>query len=425
MYMEIFNILFTLVGNAVRFYGVSYFVACFADEKKWDGKKLFFLYVLGWAATSLTGVCFTYPLLNMASNIAAFFLIVSAYSMDKGRKYMALAVTYVMGVFVEAFVFLAFARYVPGQHVGFVWQGLVALIFLSMGMFLRGKFKDKRDISLPARAMAVFLAIPLLTQAYIVYLLVFRQEMGALSVFTSLMLFLLNLFALYFYYCLLELYSVCQGKGLSAQMKRVLTYQSKVDEGSKRRLRELRHDMKYHLRELSAMAAKGKRKELLDYIDSMNKFMLNKEEYVCTGNEELDGLLNYMLKEADRLLGGAQVEIKIPDKIYFGDFAMCVILGNLVDNALREAAKSEEKLLSVKMEINKGILVIEVENSYAGEIIENEDGLQTNQEDMDIHGIGLKSVRRVVEEVGGKMTVDHANHRFWVQVLLYGFEERN
>lgn len=68
--------------------------------------------------------------------------------------------------------------------------------------------------------------------------------------------------------------------------------------------------------------------------------------------------------------------------------------GNLVDNAVREASKSKEKLLTIKMQIKQEVLLIFIENSYSGKILEKRNGLQTTQPELAIHGIGLENVKR-------------------------------
>ena len=101
------------------------------------------------------------------------------------------------------------------------------------------------------------------------------------------------------------------------------------------------------------------------------------------------------------------------------NFNICVILGNLVDNAVREASKSEEKQLTIKMQIKQELLLIFIENSYSGKILENKNGLQTTQTELAIHGIGLENVKKVVIDNGGEIKIDYTSNRFCVQVLLY------
>ncbi len=188
---------------------------------------------------------------------------------------------------------------------------------------------------------------------------------------------------------------------------------------SEERVKALRHDIKHHIIELSAMARKNNNDEMAAYLTEMQEFMLNPKEYASTGNKEIDGVLNYMLQKANTALKQVDVQINIPEGMYLNDFNICVILGNLVDNAVRAASKSEEKRLTIKIQVKQEVLFIFIENSYSGEIIEKTDTLQTTQKDPAIHGIGLENVKKVVAANGGEIKIEYTENRFCVQVLLY------
>ena len=181
----------------------------------------------------------------------------------------------------------------------------------------------------------------------------------------------------------------------------VYAHQLDVVQESQEHIKKLRHDMKHHLIELSAMAQQDKNKDMMRYLEHMEKFMLNPAEKVSTGNKEIDGVLNYMLRRADELLKIVNLDIQIPKSLYRNNFNICVILGNLVDNAVRESSKSDEKYLSISVRVQKGNI------------------FQTSQIDTSIHGLGLESVKQVVEACGGDIKIEYTEKRFWVQVLLY------
>ena len=134
------------------------------------------------------------------------------------------------------------------------------------------------------------------------------------------------------------------------QMVNVYEYQLDIVQKSQEQINALRHDMKHHIIELSSMIKEKENPEAIAYLEDMRKFMLNPQEYVSTGNREIDGILNYLLKDADKTLEHVNINIRMPEKIYEKDFEICVILGNLVDNAIREARKSEEKYLEIDIQ---------------------------------------------------------------------------
>ena len=90
-----------------------------------------------------------------------------------------------------------------------------------------------------------------------------------------------------------------------------------------------------------------------------------------------------------------------------------------MENALREAVKSEDKFLSVSIRMKKDILLILIENSYTGTIVKEADKFKTSQKNKSVHGIGLESVKQVVTSCGGDLKIEYTENRFLVQVLLY------
>ncbi len=181
-------------------------------------------------------------------------------------------------------------------------------------------------------------------------------------------------------------------KQMLEQSIQIYRHQLDVIKESQERVNELRHDMKHHMVELKEMA-KEVGGQLVQYLDDMKKFMLNPAEKVSSGNQDVDGILNYLLKDVDQILDQADIQVQIPSKLYEKSFDICVILGNLVENALQAARASEEKYLLVRLQ-ERGILMLVVENSYSGEIKREHSRFRTSKENVSTHGFGLESVKK-------------------------------
>ena len=133
---------------------------------------------------------------------------------------------------------------------------------------------------------------------------------------------------------------------------------------------------------------------------------------------EIDGVLNYMIKRAKSELVNVEAQVQLPGAVGHS-FDINVILGNLLENAIEAAAKTEEKFLEVKVRMKQGILRIEVENSFDGELRQSKQGLLSTKDESSHHGIGLKNVRKMVEKYDGSMEVHAEENRFRVSLLLY------
>lgn len=100
-------------------------------------------------------------------------------------------------------------------------------------------------------------------------------------------------------------------------------------------------------------------------------------------------------------------------------FDLNVVIGNLLDNAILAASQTQEKWLSVVLNYEKGILFIQVQNSYQTVKKDMDGNYLTTKQETQNHGIGLKNVRRIVNQNHGTMQITDSDHIFDVKVMLY------
>ena len=108
---------------------------------------------------------------------------------------------------------------------------------------------------------------------------------------------------------------------------------------------------------------------------------------------------------------GANMNIKVPMKMEFKGADICLILGNLLENAVEAAEKAKKKkYIKIQMKYDRGNLLIFLMNSYQGRLIKMKDKrLKSTKSDAGNHGVGLPSVYRAVAKYNG--TVDRKSTR--------------
>lgn len=187
---------------------------------------------------------------------------------------------------------------------------------------------------------------------------------------------------------------------------------------SEEKLRDFRHDLKHHMNELKLLAKQQDNSSIINYPDDMQTFVNNPKEIVSSGNVEIDSVLNYMLQKAKETLEDVTVKVILPEDMKHS-FDLNVIMANLLDNAIEAAEKTEEKRLNVNIRYDKGILKIEIENSYDGELKIENGKLQTSKKNKERHGIGLSNVKNMIEKYNGTIKFTTKENRFLVKVILY------
>ncbi len=196
--------------------------------------------------------------------------------------------------------------------------------------------------------------------------------------------------------------------------------QMKVMKNSEEKVRGLRHDLKHHLNELMLLAERDQASEIKEYIKHMDDFMTYSKEYVSSGNMDIDSLLNLMLDIAKKELGDVSCRVSIPKDLAIEPFDLNVILGNLLDNAIFAAKQTKEKYLKVRISYKAGMLLIHIENSYAGQLVkEGRRYVTTKKEDIAAHGMGIENVRAVVEKYDGDLSIKDEKQVFQVKAVLY------
>lgn len=418
-FVMIAELLLILFSNGIRFYAVKRYIDFFAAREKCLWKYNWILYTFACIGTYIVSIIFESPNLNIISNVIALFLLACPYKIKLSKKFLMTFIIYSINLLADIIVVQLLAGYVPGQRVGSAYQFITSLAILIPTAFFSEFTKKKTQDSLPLMNVFILGMIPLVSIVCMHSIATLTENNKPVVLTVAFSLILINSFLFYLYYTLTQFYVAKMNEKKLEQIIDVYAHQLDVMQESQEHIKKLRHDMKHHLIELSAMAQQDKNKDMMRYLEHMEKFMLNPAEKVSTGNKEIDGVLNYMLRRADELLKIVNLDIQIPKSLYRNNFNICVILGNLVDNAVRESSKSDEKYLSISVRVQKDILIILIENSYSGSIVQKGNIFQTSQIDTSIHGLGLESVKQVVEACGGDIKIEYTEKRFWVQVLLY------
>lgn len=243
-------------------------------------------------------------------------------------------------------------------------------------------------------------------------------------VIVSMGLLAANFLMLYLYNLLL--YSISRQYEMEMLKTQVQVYanQLNVIMQGEEKIKALRHDMKHHLNELMLLANKFGIAEIQEYIGQMKAFLQNPNELISSGNLEIDSVLNYMLQKAEKELTTVDIKVMLPENVRHS-FDINVLLGNLLENAIEAAGKTENKYLSVRITLKRGILKVKIENSFKSSRIlwEEQKGkdtvVKTTKPAKGQHGIGLKNVKKIVEKYNGTMAVTTQGGIFCVNLLLY------
>lgn len=185
----------------------------------------------------------------------------------------------------------------------------------------------------------------------------------------------------------------------------------------------LRHDMKNHIIALSGLCRNGEWEQLEGYLKRMEDSI--PEAYGdMTGNKAVDALLYRKRKQAEAEEAEWECDVRIPKESGIDEFDLCVLFGNLLDNALEACEKLRSggahgrarRFVRVQAKTVRKCFLLEVENSMDG--TERPAGGFTNKKTAQGHGIGLLNVSDVVQKYDGTMQVETGGGIFTISVLI-------
>ncbi len=279
--------------------------------------------------------------------------------------------------------------------------------------------KDAED------AQNISLVLMPICSSIVIILLIYTDTCTGIGLtIVSIGLLIANFLMLYLYNLLLH--SISQQYEMEMLKTQLQAYANQLNVvlRGEEKIKALRHDIKHHLSELMLLANKHDVAEIQKYIDEMNSFLKNPNEIVASGNLEIDSVLNFMLQKAKKELKTVDIKVMLPEKVRHS-FDINVMLGNLLENAIKAAGKTENKYLSVHIKLKRGILKVKIENSFESSYILRKEQnrkdtiLKTTKPFTKQHGIGLKNVKKIVEKYNGTMAVTAQKGIFCVNLLLY------
>lgn len=208
-------------------------------------------------------------------------------------------------------------------------------------------------------------------------------------------------------------------KRLAAYQRDLIEIHYAEVENMYRQMRGWRHDYRSHIQTMKAHAAAGDLEAVRAYLDTLETDLATVDTVVKTGNPMADAILNSKISLARSKGIQVRADASIPVKLALSELDLCVILGNLFDNAIEASlALSEEKrLIRVYIDMKGSQLYISFTNfTAAGK--QRKVGSLFRTTKGDGHGFGLVRMDAIVSRLGGYLTRNSEDGAFTTEILL-------
>lgn len=207
--------------------------------------------------------------------------------------------------------------------------------------------------------------------------------------------------------------------------RRVAAYQNKllkneVDEVHNIYLtmRGWRHDYHNHMQSVKAYLAMNNLAEARAYLDALEQDLEDINLLFNTGNINADAVLNAKISLAVKK--GIKVDYKavVPKTLAVSDIDLCVVIGNLIDNAVEacEKVEPERQFIRLYIGILQKQLYLSVSNATCETVRKFDEQYISSKRGN--HGHGLKRINKIVDKYGGFINRKNEPGVFVTEIML-------
>ena len=179
------------------------------------------------------------------------------------------------------------------------------------------------------------------------------------------------------------------------------------------------HDLKNQLFALKESLKKDT-DEGIKKINSICDDILLSNPIAYTGNETIDALVSV---KAERM---KNEDIKFKHSIFMAStsnidiYDMCIILGNLLDNAIEASCCVQDKNRNIELNIrqHEKHISLSVCNTVDRKVQIEDNKIRTTKKNKELHGFGIMSIKEIAEKYNGNCTFKQEGDKFQAVVML-------
>lgn len=307
---------------------------------------------------------------------------------------------------------------------------LTLLTFPLMYRFCSRLLKPALDCSLSLTTWRVLWVIPLLNN--IIYTLIitpsapiyttaadsafhFLPPLWIMLTFTTLFLLVRTIMAITQNLTLQQKLQISEIQ-ITAQQKQNELLKASIEE-----TRRVRHDIRHHFLALKNLVKNQDITGLEKYFEELHASYPDRPSIIYCDNSTVNAFLCYFRDLAAQADTDMTLSIDIPEAFPILEADLCIILGNLLENAVEACKRMEsgQRAIRLKMSMpSSQTMVIIIENSYEGKIRVSPDGNFLSSKGTGRRGIGISSVLNITEKYNGIPRFEYRNNTFKVSLLL-------
>lgn len=181
-----------------------------------------------------------------------------------------------------------------------------------------------------------------------------------------------------------------------SNLKQLESYQADI--------RKIAHDLHNHKTVMHKLLEEKDYEAALDYLKNYDNILSHNKSEVLTSHKILNAILlakkELCVEHNIRL----NLDINIPSQLSISDFDLCILVGNLIDNAIEASQKiapTGHAYIQVKSAIINQNFIFDIKNNFDGVVNLTPQKILTTKKDKLNHGLGLSNVHSTVNKYQG------------------------
>lgn len=298
------------------------------------------------------------------------------------------------------------------------------LLFYISRVILRHRYKNP----LENKSWIMLILIPIISVISLSALMLAamdHDEITGYILFGMLGILTANIITFYFFSTLNKNYETELEIKLLKQNNEIAKQNIENADAFVQQMKSVRHDMQNQLTIISNYLDNEKYLEAKKYINNLaGRYLPAVKNFINADNEAFNAIINSKIAICNQKK--IYIEVKEMKNVLkdFDSIDIGVLFGNLLDNAIEAAQHTKSRRITVDVKQKKNYLSILVTNSIKTPVLKSNAELETSKNDESLHGIGIKTIKALVEKYDGMIDFFEENEEFCCHIMLYNKNHR-
>ena len=188
-------------------------------------------------------------------------------------------------------------------------------------------------------------------------------------------------------------------------------------EGNQEQLRKIHHDMNNHLGVMLNLIQEEQSQQAETYLLNLTEQHKVFNRIFCR-NTIVNAVLNAKYQLMQEYHIDSTIQLEIDTLLTIDDISLCSLFGNTLDNAIEAAKDAPKKEISLKARYYNGFFSYEIRNTKCQKIHKKGRRFFSTKKKPNEHGIGLQSVRSIVESYNGILDIHYDDEVFSLVIAI-------